>query len=145
MSGTGLLSKGITLGYKATSGATSYTDIPDLQEIPDMGGDPEKVEVTTLADGAKRYIQGVTDYGDLEFKFLYDNSSANSGYRVMKGLAATKNIYPFMVTFPDDTTFAFSASVSVKVASAKTNEALTFSAKLTLNTDIEVTDPTAGS
>ena len=59
---TGILSKGITLSYKE---AETFKVIPDLQEIPDLGGDTDTVETTTLADGAKRYIKGIKDYGDL--------------------------------------------------------------------------------
>ena len=50
-----ILSKGTKLAY-ATSKAGSYSVLYGLQSTPDMGGDPEKVDVTNLNDGAKRYI-----------------------------------------------------------------------------------------
>ena len=52
----GILSKGITLSYKKNS---EYVIIPDLQEVPDLGGSAEKVDVTTLADGNYKYINGI--------------------------------------------------------------------------------------
>ena len=61
---SGILSKGIKLGY-STSGTTTYTDISDLQECPQLGGAAEKVEVTVLSDANKRYINGVKDFGEL--------------------------------------------------------------------------------
>ena len=67
----GLLTKGIKLSY-STSGTTSYTQIPDLMECPALGGSREKVDITTLADGAYKYIAGLKTQEDLAFKFLYD-------------------------------------------------------------------------
>ena len=50
----GLLSKGIKFEY-STDG-TAYTEVKNLQEIPSLGGTPDKVDVTCLADGNKKYI-----------------------------------------------------------------------------------------
>ena len=47
-----LLSKGTKLQYADTKAGTFKT-LYGLQSTPDMGGDPEKVDVTNLADGAK--------------------------------------------------------------------------------------------
>ena len=49
-----MISKGITLGYKA-NGGSSYTNLTGLQEIPDLGGEKESLEITTLADEAHVY------------------------------------------------------------------------------------------
>ena len=59
-----ILSKGIKLSYSST-GTESYTDLTDLLEIPSLGGSIDKVDVTTLADASKKYINGIKDYGDL--------------------------------------------------------------------------------
>lgn len=135
MSATGLLSKGITLSYK--DGA-EFKNLPDLQEIPDMGADVEKVEVSTLADAHKRYIKGIGDYGDLSFKFLYSNEEATDSYAVLADLEDEDEPTEFQVKFPDDTTFTFDAFVSVKIDSAGVNAPLTFTANLALNSDIVV-------
>lgn len=137
---TGILSKGITLSYSKTGGG-DYTVIPDLQEIPDLGGDVDTVEVTTLADGAKRYIKGIKDYGDLQFTFLYDNSTTTSNYRILRGLEEAGGVSFFKVTLPDETVFAFSGEVATSIAGAGVGEALTFTATITLNSDMVVTNP----
>ena len=135
----GLLTKGITLSYKKTG--STYTEIADLQECPELGGTAENVEVTTLADGNKKYIKGIKDFGELAFKFLYDNSGAESNYRVVRGLEEAGNIVDWKVTFPDNTSFAFSGEVTTAIDSAAVNAALTFTATITLNSDITVTNP----
>lgn len=137
----GILSKGITLSYKASG--SSYTVIDNLQECPELGGSAETVEVTTLADGNKTYIKGIKDYGELEFKFLYDNSGATSNYRVVRGLEDAGKVVDWKVTFPDGTSFAFSGEVTTKIDGAAVNAAITFAATITLNSDITVTNPTA--
>ena len=135
---SGVLSKGIVLNHMV---ATVATPIADVQEVPDLGGSVDKVEVTTLADGSKKYIAGIKEYGDLEFIFLYDNTDASSNYRVLKGFEDLEVADTFQVVLPDETTFDFTASVSTNIAGAKVGDALTFSAMFTLNSDIVVTNP----
>ena len=132
----GLLSKGIKFEYSANG--TSYTEINNLQEIPSLGGTPDKVDVTCLADGNKKYINGLVDYGDLAFKFLYDNSSETSNYRVLKSLTGINH---FKITFPDNTAFSFTGECSCSLDAASVNAALTFNANIALNSEIEVTNP----
>lgn len=135
----GLLSKGINLYYK--NGET-YDLIPNLQEVPELGGAAEKVDVTTLADGNYKYINGIKDFGDLAFKFLYDNSGETSNYRLCRGLEEAGNVVDWKVEFPDSTTFEFSGEASTAIDSAAVNAALTFTLNITLNSDIDVTHPT---
>ena len=60
------ISKGISLFH-------GEIELTNLQEIPDLGGDTEAIEITTLADGAHVYTDGIKNYGDsLAFKFLYE-------------------------------------------------------------------------
>ena len=55
-----MLANGAKLGYSTTgTGTISYTDIPGLKEIPEIGVEPEKVENTCLTDGVKKYEQGI--------------------------------------------------------------------------------------
>ena len=63
-----MLANGAKLGYKK-SGASSFTDLPGLKEIPEMGIEPEKVENTCLTDKNKQYENGIGDSGELVYKF----------------------------------------------------------------------------
>ena len=129
----GLLTKGIKLGYKTSSSATSYTDLTNLQEIPDLGGDVDTVEVTTLADAAHTYIAGLKDYGDsLDFVFLYDPTQFGT-------LNALTGVVYWQVSLPDgengaiDTTCTFTGECNVRFDGKGTNEAMTYTLSITPN------------
>ena len=130
------------LSYKVGN-AASFTEIPYLMEVPEMGGAPEKIDVTTLSDMVKKYIPGIKDYGDLVFKFLYDNADATANYRVLKGLDDAGTIATFELAYPDDTAHQFDAIPSVKIDAGAINGALTFSVTMLLQSDIETINPTA--
>lgn len=136
----GLLTKDTTLSY-ATTQAGPYTELALLMEVPELGGEPDQVEVTTLADGVRKYIPGVKDLGDLAFSFLYDNSGATSNFRVLKGFQDANEVKFYRVEYPDGTTHDFSAYVNVRMDSAAVNAALTFTATFYLQSEIEVTNP----
>lgn len=113
----GVLSKGITLSYKTSSGG-EFTPLTNLQEIPDLGGETEAIEITTLADEAHVYMDGIKNYGDsIAFKFLYDKTQ----FETLTGLTGTVN---WKVTLPDTTTCTFSGTSSVKLDGAGVNAAL---------------------
>ena len=113
-----VISKGITLSYK-TSGEV-YTDLTDLQEIQAMGGETESIEITTLADAAHMYTNGIKSYGDsLEFSFLY----ANEQFDTLNALTGSVG---WKVTLPDNTACTFSGSCSVKLNGVGVNDVLTY-------------------
>ena len=151
---SGILSKGITFEIYEYSTLTNENVYPaegkgliaGLMEIPDLGGTPEKVDVTTLADGSYKYINGLADYGDLAFKFLYDNSTGDSNYRILQMIERDCNegigtYAKVTLTFPDETVFEFDCIPSVTIDGAGVNTALTFTLNCALQSDIEVTHP----
>ena len=123
-----ILSKGIKLSYSST-GTESYTDLTDLLEIPSLGGSVDKVDVTTLADASKKYINGIKDYGDLAFKFNY----AKAQFTTLNGLTGSVN---FKVTLPDTTTATFSGEPSVSLEGVGVGVAMTYTLNISLDSDI---------
>lgn len=132
----GILTEKTTLSYSADNG-TTYTPLALLMEVPEMGGDVDKVEVTTLGDSCKKYINGLKDFGDLQFKFLYDAGETNSSFEALKGIEKAGTLGKYKVTYPDGTYCTFDAYVSVKVDSASVGAAMTFTASFALQTDLE--------
>lgn len=122
----GILTKGITLSYKAEGGALKV--LTNLQEIPEIGnGAREKVETTTLADDNKQYIAGLGDSGqDLAFKFLYEKAQ-------FEELLALTETCDWEVAMPDGIKATFKGTPSVKFDGASPNNAITY----TLNVLVE--------
>ena len=108
-----VISKGITLSH----GEKLLTN---LQEIPELGGDAEAIEITTLADAAHMYTDGILNYGDsLSFVFLYEKAQFTE-------LSELEGSQSWKVSLPDGTTCSFSGSASVKLAGVGVNSALTY-------------------
>lgn len=129
-----VISKGIKLSYKTTG--ETYTALTNLQEIPELGGESEAIEITTLADVAHMYTDGIKNYGDsLAFKFLYDKTQFNT----LNGLSG---VVSWKVELPDgesgelSTTCSFTGTCSVKLDSVGVNSALTYSLNIKPNSEM---------
>jgi hypothetical protein len=133
----GTLSKDITLSCR-TSTTVAWTALPDLQEIPELGASVEKVEVTTLADASKKYINGLKDYGDLSFKFLYANDSVADSFSILLDLETNETLTQFKVTFPDGVTYIISGYVTTKINSTGVNAPIGFNLMVVPNSDFVV-------
>ena len=59
------------LMYKTQTSSTTYTKLCDIKSFPDMGGEPERIDVTTLSDGQRKYIPGVQDISSSTFTANY--------------------------------------------------------------------------
>ena len=108
-----VISKGITLsqGEKA---------LTNLMEIPALGGAAESIEITTLADAAHMYTDGILNYGDnLAFKFLYEKEQ----FTMLDALSGSQS---WEVSLPDGAKCSFTGSSSVQLDAVGVNAALTY-------------------
>lgn len=108
-----VISKGITLSL-------GEKELTNLQEIPELGGEAEAIEITTLGDAAHMYTDGILNYGDsLAFVFLYEKEQ----FSELQALTGSQN---WKVSLPDGATCSFGGSCSVKLAGVGVNSALTY-------------------
>lgn len=77
----------------------------------------------------------------MTYKFRYDNTKADSPYRVLRKADADGTLLYFRETDADKTTFDFGATVTVKRTGGGVNGAIEFEATMTVQTDIIYTDP----
>ena len=137
MRATGILTKNTNLSYK-TSDDQWVALGADLQEFPDLGAAAEQVEVTTLADANRRYINGIKDFGTLDFTFLYDGASEDSAFKKLHALEVAGDPVDFKVELPDGITVTFSGFASVTIAGGAVNDAMTFTLSINLNSDLVI-------
>lgn len=122
-----VISKGITLSYKKDEG--EYIELTNLQAIPELGGDSEAIEITTLADAAHMYTDGIKNYGDsLAFTFLYEKEQ----FTTLNGLGEAE----WKVELPDGATCTFGGTCSTKLAGVGVNAALTYTLSVKPNTEM---------
>ena len=144
MAVTGLLSYGTKFQYAVYSSGTAGTavEVKNLQSVPSLGGDVDKVETTCLENSNKTYINGLKDYGDMEFKFLYavDESVASTNYAQFAGTNGINGkLCQFTVTTPDGSTFVFDGTAQASLDAVEVNQPLTFTVSIALASDIEAT------
>lgn len=119
-----VISKGITLSYYLGTGTPTWIELTNLQEIPELGGDAEAIEITTLADAAHMYTNGILNYGDsLAFKFLYEKEQFTELQTHSKEGVGELN---WQVKLPDGATCVFKGVPSVKLDGVGVNAALTY-------------------
>lgn len=121
-----VISKGITLSYKKDA---DFIELENLQEIPELGGDTEAIEITTLADAAHRYTDGIKNYGDsLAFKFLYEKEQ----FSTLNALGEAE----WKVELPDGATCSFGGTCSAKLDGVGVNAALTYTLAVKPNSEM---------
>ena len=126
------MAKHSSIGIKLT---VDSKEIKGLTDIPDMGASPEKLDVTTLADEYRQYINGVKDFGDLEFNFIYE-SGADGNYAQLAAMEGA-GVKQCVVTFPDGATFTFEGDISVRILGVGVNAVITFAMSVALQSEIE--------
>ena len=121
-----VISKGITLSYKLEG---DFIELTNLQEIPELGGESEAIEITTLADPAHMYTDGILNYGDsLAFKFLYEKDQ----FTTLNGIDQAD----WKVELPDGATCTFGGTCSVKLDGVGVNAALTYTLAVKPNSEM---------
>lgn len=118
------ISKGIKL-YKGD------VELTNLQEIPELGGEAEAIEITVLSDEAHMYTNGIKNYGDsLAFKFLYEMEQFGD----LNDEAG--DVITWKVELPDGATCSFSGTHSVKLDGVGVNAALTYTLSVKPNSEM---------
>lgn len=137
--GTSTTSAKISVAEITNGTAGTYTEVLGLQEIPELGGDPEKIDTTTLADTVKTSIPGVQDLGDLAFTFLYSKANYLALTNSSTGLKSDVG-YSWKVEFSDGLTATFTAIPNIKLGGGGVNTAVNFTINMSLQSAIAFSD-----
>lgn len=78
----------VFLMKKGSSGDT-WAKLVDIKEFPDLGGEPEMLETTTLSDNMQTYIAGIQSLDGLTFTANYDKDD----FQTLKALEGAENDY----------------------------------------------------
>lgn len=110
-----------------SSDVPKATKVIDITNFPDLGGDPEKIDVTTLSDEVQKNINGIQKMDSMKFEANYELAD----FKTVQALKGKKAWYA--VFFGADSNgkpdghngiIAWKGEISSYVKSGKTNEAI---------------------
>lgn len=116
--------------YEVDTSTTTYNKLVDIKEFPDLGGEPEMIEVTTLSDNMQRFIAGIQQLSSMTFNANYDKAEYTSlrtlmgkeeDYAVWFGGTESDNV---LTPTGTDGKFSFKGQLSVFAAGGGVNEAV---------------------
>jgi len=123
----------------AASGAASYSAaLIDINDMPDLEGENEEIDVTTLSDDARKFVEGLKNNASWVFTANYTKTD----YEALAALAGTENWYAVYLggtsAAPTGADGIFSASgiLSVKKTAAAKGEAHEMSIKTILTSAV---------
>lgn len=79
----------VFLMKKADSSGDTWEKLVDIKEFPDLGGEPEMLETTTLSDNMQTYIAGIQSLDGLAFTANYDVDD----FQILKRLEGQEKDY----------------------------------------------------
>lgn len=131
------LMKGTTSGDD-----TTWAKLVDIKEFPDLGGEPEMLETTTLSDKMQTYIAGIQSLEGLSFTSNYTKSD----FATLKALDGKTEKYAVWfggtesggVVTPDgsDGKFEFDGQLSVYPVGGGVNEVVDMNITIAPSTPI---------
>ena len=136
---------GALMGY-STTGAGEYTNLYSITSVPDLGGDNEQIDVTTIYDSKRVNMPGVESSDDLEFGGLRgkygppdaEDSALIDEYETLSKLDE-KTAYYWQIKYSDGSAHKWSAYPKVRQSGFAVNEAIGYTLVLTTNSKIEYT------
>ncbi len=121
----------------------SWEKLVDIKEFPDLGGEPEMIDVTTLSDKISKYVPGIQDNDSMAFVANYTKTD----YAAVQALERKQN-EKYAVWFggtessgtvtPDGSNgkFAFEGELSLYVNGAGTNAAVEMTISIAISSEI---------
>lgn len=126
---------------------TTWTKLVDIRDFPDLGGDPELIDTTTLTDKQRTGVPGIIEADTLVFTANYDKDdftrlntqmeadrSENSYYAVWFGGTEVAGQDPTPTGALGK--FSFKGKLTVRVAGGGVNEARTMSVSIAASTPV---------
>ena len=59
--------------YRKANGTSTFTKLCDITSVPDLGGSPDQIDITTLSDRKQKNMNGIQTVSAHEFGAWYDS------------------------------------------------------------------------
>lgn len=87
---------------KSSGSTTAYEILCPITDFPDLGGEPEMLQTTTLGDKAHTYIEGIQSMDALTFTtnlYFGDETTKGSFLYIKKNYDSASDSYEFAIDF----------------------------------------------
>lgn len=118
--------------HNSTTKEGSFTKFADIKDFPDLFGDPNTLETTTLSDGQQTFIPGIKQGDTLSFTLNWDKTLANT----IKGMEGKESFWK--VKFSDGAEFVFSGYPSLGVPGKGVDEVVEMKLNIVPSSAIEL-------
>lgn len=98
--------------------SSTYEKFSDIKSFPDLMGDPNTIETTTLSDDQQTFIPGIKTGDTLQFVCNYSSDLATK----VKAIEGQDTAW--QVKFSDGSTFTFKGAVSMGIPGKGVDEVL---------------------
>lgn len=127
---------GATLSIKIKNTGEAQV-LPGLQNIPDLGGTPNKIDITCLDDEVTKSIPGIQELGDMAFTFFNDDAAESAENILFPAYNAGKyDVHGFELKLANGTTYTFTGQIALVQKGGGINTAATFDLNVYLESDI---------
>ena len=120
---------GVVLKWGVSKDAVAK--VVDIKDFPDLIGDPNMLETTTLSDGQQTYIPGIKSADMLTFTFNYDKAT----FQTVKENEGTPMFYE--LDFSDGSKFTWQGQHTVGLPGKGVDEVLEATVNIAPSTPIE--------
>lgn len=124
---------GVALKIKKTS---SFETLVNIKDFPDLGGAPNQIETTTLADAAQTFIDGIKQQSPMEFTANYSKEDFIKINELDDG-----SQHDFQLNFGEngnDGMFGWSGTVRCWVTGAGVDNVIEMKISTTPSTEVEL-------
>ena len=117
---------GAKLEYSSTENGT-YTQIKGLTTIPDIGGEPNEIDTTTL-DNTKYETSkyGLMPAVKLAYEYNLEDPNATSNFKLASDLEDSGETYYWKLTFPNGIVVSYRSKVITDIKGGSSGDLIKF-------------------
>lgn len=133
---------GTKLEYCATQNGT-YKQIKGLTSVPDIGGEPNEIDTTTL-DNTKYETSkyGLMPAVKLAYEYNLEDPNADANFKLACDLEDTGSVYYWRLTYPNGIVVTYRSAVKTDIKGGSSGDLMKFGMYHNPVSEIEKTIPT---
>lgn len=133
---------GSKLEYSSTENGT-YTRIYGLKTIPDIGGEPNKIDTTDLDNTEyETNMYGLKPAQAYNFEFNMQDPSAEANIKIASDLEDSNDYYYWKLTYSNGVIVSFQSKVKTTILGGSSNDLVGFQMHLAPKNEPSKTIPT---